>query len=70
MRSDHSLRLLHLCILICNPLNLMIFQLLSNRSLRIEGLLAVLYVLLLYRLQCIVNSIRTNIIRIINTLFR
>jgi hypothetical protein len=51
MRSDHSLRLLHLCILISNPLNLMIFQLLSNRSLRIERLLTVLYVLLLYRLQ-------------------
>jgi hypothetical protein len=51
MRSYHSLRLLHLCILICNPLNLMILELLSDSSLRIEGLLTVLYVLLLYRLQ-------------------
>ena len=51
MRSYHSLRLFHLCILISNPLNLMILELLSDRRLRIEGLLAVLYVLLLYRLQ-------------------
>ena len=55
VRGYHCLSLFDLSVLVGNPVDLMILHLLRDSRLRIEWLLVVLNVLLLYGLQSILN---------------